>query len=140
LKVCIDASVASKWFNRERFTDEAVRIKEGHERAEMELIAPAHLIYEVGNSIWRNPQIGDDDARDAIMSLIRLDIGLLPPDAQRAGRAMEIARGSGMSYYDALYIQAAEEFKAVLVTADRGQLRAARKMVRAIHIRDTGSP
>ncbi len=138
MKLVIDASVAAKWFNQEEFTDRAVEIKDGHVRGEVELIAPSHLVYEVGNSIHRNPQMTDEDARDSISALAGLEIALLPPDAPRLSRTMEISRQRRVSFYDAAYIQAAEEADAALITADEVQHRAARGIVRAFHLRDTG--
>ncbi len=134
----IDASVAAKWFNEEEFTEQAVDLKDRQVRAEIELAAPSHLFYEVGNSIWRNPQLSDKDARDAMASLAGLEITLFAPQTERVARTMEIARMRRVSFYDAAYIQTAEECEATLITADEVQLEAAKGIVQAIHLRDTG--
>ena len=39
------------------------------------LSAPIHLVYEVGNSIWKNPQLSNIDAENDISSLMDLELG-----------------------------------------------------------------
>ncbi len=138
MNLVIDASVVAKWFNQEELSDQAVELKDGHVRAEIDLAAPSHLLYEVGNSVWRNPQLTDEDARSAIAALAGLGIALLGPEGRRAARTMEIAREKKASFHDAAYIQSAEELDAPLITADESQLRAASGIVRVIHLRDAG--
>jgi predicted nucleic acid-binding protein len=57
VKLVIDASVAAKWFNLEELSDKAADIKEAYVKGDLELAAPTHIIYEVGNSIWKNKQL-----------------------------------------------------------------------------------
>ena len=130
----LDASVAAKWFNIEESSDTAAEVKDAHVRGDLELAAPSHLIYEVGNSIWRNSQLTADDAREAVASILQLGICLLPPDISRASRAMEIARLKRTTFYDAAYLQAAEELKAALLTADETQARACKDIVQVLRL------
>ncbi len=132
----VDASVAAKWFNLEELSDKAGEIKEAYVRGKIQLFAPTHLIYEVGNSIWRNTQLTDNDVGNAIISLLRLGLELLAPNEERAGRTMEIARSRRTTFYDATYLQVAEELNMVLLTADETQLLAAKGVAKAIHIRE----
>lgn len=134
MKLVIDASVAAKWFNVEELSDKAVNVKDAYVKGDMELVAPTHLIYEVGNSIWKNKQLSDNDACDAVSSIIRLDIQLIEPTVQRAQRAMELARQMGTSFYDAVYLQAAEEMKIPLLTADQKQITAGRGVARMLDL------
>ncbi|MGD0550307.1 MAG: type II toxin-antitoxin system VapC family toxin [Candidatus Bathyarchaeia archaeon] len=69
-----------------------MKVKEPHVRGDAELVAPIHIIYEVGNSIWGNPQLTDKHARDGVVSILRLGIELIQPTPERVSRAMEIAR------------------------------------------------
>ena len=138
MRTCIDASVAAKWFNQEDFSEQAVELKDRQVRGDVELVAPALLAYEVGNSIRKNPQLTEGDARDAIISLAALGVVLLPPETGRVGRVMEIARTRRMTFYDAAYLQAAEECQALLITADENQIKTAKGIARAAHIRDLG--
>jgi predicted nucleic acid-binding protein len=136
VKLVVDASVAAKWFNVEELSDKAANVKDAHVKGDIDLAAPIHLLYEVGNSIWRNKQLSDNDACDAISSIIRLDIQLFEPTVQRAQRAMEIARQVETSFYDAVYLQVAEEMKVPILTADQKQIRAGRSVARMLDLGD----
>ncbi|MEM3430392.1 MAG: type II toxin-antitoxin system VapC family toxin [Candidatus Bathyarchaeia archaeon] len=134
MRLVVDASVVSKWFNIEKFSDKAVEVKDAFVSGALELAAPIHIIYEVGNSIWRNRQLREEDASDAITSLIRIGLQLLMPDMVRARRAMEIARLKKITFYDATYLQAAEELKTALLTADESQMIVSEDFVKTIHL------
>ena len=134
MRLVVDASVAAKWFNIEELSDSAVKVKDAHVRGEVELVAPIHVIYEVGNSIWRNPQLTDEHARDGVVSMLRLGIELIEPTPERVSRAMEIARLRHITFYDAVYMQAAEEWKLPILTADENQASASRGITKAIHL------
>jgi predicted nucleic acid-binding protein len=135
MRLVVDASVAAKWFNIEELSDSAVKVKDAHVRGDVELVAPIHIIYEVGNSIWRNPQLTDEHARDGVVSILRLGIELIQPNPERVSRAMEIARLRHTTFYDAIYLQAAEEWKVPILTADENQASASRGITKAIHLR-----
>ena len=49
---------------------------------------------------------------------------------------MEIARSRRTTFYDATYLQVAEELNMVLLTADETQLLTAKGVAKAIHIRE----
>lgn len=136
MSLVLDASVAAKWFNLEELSEKAVEFKESFVKGELELAAPIHIVYEVGNSIWKNPQLADRDACDAITSLTRLGLEFLEPTMKRSARAMEIARTKSTTFYDAAYLQAAEELNRALLTADQAQVAAARGIAKAIHLKD----
>ncbi len=136
MSLILDASVAAKWFNFEELSERAVEFKQAFVEGDVELAAPTHIIYEVGNSIWKNPQLTDRDASDAIVSLTRLGLDLLQPTMKRSARVMEIARTKRTTFYDAAYLQAAEELKRTLLTADQAQVAAAKGIAKTIHLKD----
>ena len=100
------------------------------------MIAPTHIIYEVGNSICKNKQLTREDTSDAIVSLLRLDMQLLPPTIERASRAIKIARQRRITFYDATYLQAAEELNVALLTADELQATAGEGIVKIVHLHE----
>jgi predicted nucleic acid-binding protein len=130
----VDASVAAKWFNAEELSDKAVEVKDAHVKGDAELLAPTHIIYEVCNSIWKNTQLTDEDANDAVTSIQQLGIELFPPKLERTIRAMKIARLRGTTFYDAAYLQVAEELNAALLTADEHQANAGKGIVNVIQL------
>ncbi len=132
----LDASVAAKWFNIEELSERAVEFKEAFVEGKLQLAAPMHILDEVGNSIWKNQQLPDKDARDAIASFKGLGLELLEPTIKRIARAMEIARMKRTTFYDSAYLQAAEELNGTLLTADQGQVAAAKGIAKAIHLKE----
>ena len=130
MKIVIDASVAVKWFNIEEYSDEAVKLKNLHVAGIIKLIAPLHLIYEVGNSIWKNKQINNIDASNAVLYLLELEISLIPPDRKSIKRIMEIARNKNISFYDACYIELAEKYGIPLISADKKQIEASKDIIK----------
>lgn len=136
MRLVIDASVAAKWFNLEELSDRAADIKEAYVRGDLELAAPIHMIYEVGNSIWKNKQFTEAEANDAIAALLQLNVQLLEPTTERAKRAMKIAKSRNTTFYDAVYLQAAEELNIALLTADNVQVKAGREIVKVTHLQE----
>jgi len=136
VRFVIDASVAAKWYNDEELSDKAVEVKDAFVRGDLELAAPTHLIYEVGNSIWKNPQLSDKDATNAVVSILRLGMQMLPPNTERANRAMNIARMREVTFYDACYIQSAEELRSPLLTSDDCQGAAGKGIVQVTRLRE----
>lgn len=114
----LDASVAAKWFNNEALTEKAIEVRDAFVRRKIELYAPEHLLYEVGNSMWKNSVISAQDAENAIRALVDMDIDLVKLDPDSASEAMKIARELGISYYDALYVQLSDSLSVQLLTAD----------------------
>jgi predicted nucleic acid-binding protein len=136
VRLVIDASVAAKWFNLEELSDKAADIKEAHVRGNLELAAPIHIIYEVGNSIGKNKQLTEAEANDAIAALLQLNVQLLEPTTERAKRAMNIAKSTNTTFYDAIYLQAAEELNTALLTADNVQVKAGREIAKVTHLQE----
>ncbi len=134
MRLVIDASVAAKWFNLEELSDKATDIKEAYVKGDLELAAPTHIIYEVGNSIWKNKQLTETEASDALAALLQLSLQLLEPTSERAKRAMKIAKSRNIAFYDSIYLQAAEELNTALLTADDAQVTASRGIVKVTHL------
>lgn len=132
----LDASVAAKLFNLEELSEKAVRVKEAYVKGDLHLAALVQIIYEIGNSIWRNPLLTDKDATEAVVSFLRLGLDLLQPTRERVIRSMEIAGLRKATFYDASYLQAAEELKTTLLTADQIQLRACKGIAEVVHLRE----
>ena len=129
----LDASVAAKWFNNENLTDKAIRVREAFVKGEIGLVAPEHILYDVGNSIWKNKALTPEDAIVAIRSLTELEIDLVRLTPQMAENAMKIARESSITFYDAAYVTLANHLDASLISADQEILSKSKK---SIHLKD----
>lgn len=130
----MDASIVAKWFSNEILTDKALEVRNAFIEGKTELYAPEHLLYEVGNSIWKNKAISADDSAKAISDLINMEIELVRLNSDMASEAMLIARELSVSYYDALYIQLSKDLHLPLLSADTKLVSKADK--HSIHLKD----
>lgn len=129
----LDASVPAKWFNNENFSEKAVEVRDTFVQGKIRLLAPEQLLYEVGNSIWKNKALSQADAATAVKSLIDLEIELVRLTQELAENAMSIARASSLTFYDAVYVALANHFDAPLISADLVILSKSKK---SVHLKD----
>jgi predicted nucleic acid-binding protein len=126
VRLVVDASVALKWFFRDRVdepdAEAAADILQGYSTGRHELLAPPHFIAEMCAVLAREaPGTVDTDLRD----LLELAIPTRD-DALIYARAMHLSRDLGQHLFDTLYHAVALETEgAVLVTADQKYLKAA---------------
>ena len=123
-QVVVDASVAVKWLlPDEEHTDRARLLLSRYGQAEIQLIAPSHLRYEIPSAITaatfgRTPRLGQDEARDAIEEFLSLPIQTVDAN-ELILSAYSLVHQSGCAFYDALYLALAQSLGAPLITADR---------------------
>ena len=130
----LDASVAAKWFNNEDLTDKALQIRDAFVHGKINLLAPEQLIYEVGNSIWKNKAPTAEEAAKAVENLIDLQIELIHLNPRLAASAMKTARESHITFYDAAYIALADRYEAPLISTDTEILAKSSK--NSMHLKD----
>jgi predicted nucleic acid-binding protein len=115
LTLVVDASVALKWVLQEDGTERARALL-----GEDALAAPDLLWIECANVLWvktRRGHIEAVDARAALAAIEATPIRVLP-SAPIIAPALEIALDLDHAAYDCLYLAAALDQNAVLVTAD----------------------
>jgi predicted nucleic acid-binding protein len=117
----VDASVALKWVVDEAGSERAVSL------AGRPLAAPSLWIAECANALWakaRRGEISSDEARKGLRALLAAPV-LLVPTEELVGAAMDFALELDVTVYDALYLAAASNLTATLVTDDRRLAAAA---------------
>jgi predicted nucleic acid-binding protein len=118
----LDASVIAAAFFREPLADAANKLLLGNDR----FYAPDLIYAEFANVIWKRHHRGEIDGREAARLLA--DFLTLPlhivPSRELATNALELAIKTRRTVYDCLYIAAAIQNKAVMVTADRRLVNA----------------
>lgn len=116
----IDANVVVKWFVDEVGSDEARALLTPDEP----LIAPAHMLGEVGEALLRSHRRGVTpreqlDAAHIILvrsfRVVRLD--------EIFSKSIAISLSAELSVYDSFYVAAAELHRTHLITDDRVLLR-----------------
>lgn len=72
--IVIDTSIIVKWFSEEKFTEEALKIREKIRNKEEVGVFPDLLLYELSNALRYNPNFGEDDVKKAIKSILEMDM------------------------------------------------------------------
>jgi predicted nucleic acid-binding protein len=113
----VDASVALKWFLKEKGRAEAVDLLASN----IPLGAPDLMLSEVANVLWqkvRRREMQLDRARAAMATLNSIFPNWIS-SRELVPRAFEMAQELDHSVYDCVYLAAAERDAAILITADR---------------------
>ena len=124
-KRIVDASVVVKWYVPEPGSDAAAKLM----RSGATLLAPDHIVAEVGNVLWKKVRRQELAAEDATDIADRVATGL--PATLRASQpllraAVELATAYDRTVYDALYVALAVTEGTTLLTADERLVRALR--------------
>jgi predicted nucleic acid-binding protein len=136
VRTLVDASVAIKWYFRERSAEAATRVlAEGNEGVR-ELLAPDWIVAEFANVLWKKVRRGECSGAEAqaILDTFETDAPELVASVPLAPRALELALRLDETVYDCLYLAAAIESEATLVTGDVRLARAARGVVAEVEL------
>ena len=138
MKLTVDASVVVKWFVDEPLSEES-RLLLAHR---LDLCAPAILISEFANTIWKKVRRGEiPDLEPYIDELAALaEIVDLLPDADVVERAASIVVDIGHPVYDCPYLACAEATNSILITADRRLADKAATRLPGVDVRYLGKP
>lgn len=118
--VVVDASVAMKWVVTEPGSDEASALLTDMAGRAVSLVAPEHLVGEVGNGLRKRVAQGVLAADDAVAALDAIAaLGLeFAGGVELWRRSLRAALSWDVTTYDALYVLLALELGTELVTAD----------------------
>lgn len=117
MTLVVDANVAVKWFIQQQGTDDARRVQ----TYRGPLLAPALLISETTNGLWRHVARGDISAANAQTAVAGLAWWFheLVDDHSLAASALNLAVELGYASYDCFYLALSLARSAPLVTADK---------------------
>jgi predicted nucleic acid-binding protein len=137
MTLVVDANFAVKWFIQQQGSDHARRIQ-SYRGA---LIAPAMLVAETTNGLWRHVVRGDVSpsfAKTAIIGLPRW-FDELVEDQLLAPAALDLAVELNYALYDCIYLALSLARSAPLVTADKrliNRLASTKYESHVIHLAD----
>jgi len=116
----IDASVITKCFITEDYSDKAMEVIDAHVRGNLSLSAPSLIVYEIGNVFWKHPQISSEKACAFIGRFLDLQISLVHiwSDVGLLRSVCTLAKARNVTFYDASYLSLAERDETKLLTAD----------------------
>lgn len=113
----MDSSVVVKWVNSqgEKFLRQADTILKHMQNGEILITMPDLAKYEVGNALL-NKEMSLSATQTALGTVYEIPIQFVSQDKAMAQTTLEIAKDSGMTYYDASFIALAKRLKVDLVT------------------------
>jgi len=122
----VDASVAAKWWLPEADATAALGVLQT--AGARVLKAPALLLAEVGNLMWKRVRRGElapEEAHQILRALLDAPLEICPTSVL-IDAALSIALEIGCSVYDGLYVALATLDEAPLITADENLWRRTR--------------
>lgn len=136
MKDVVDASVAVKWYFPELGWQQAAALLEGRLDEGRELLAPDLIAVELTSVLRKKIKLSQCQPERAfeILALWRVDQPELVSSVELTPRALELSLLLDHSVYDCLYIAAAIESDARLVTADARMASAARTVVAEVQL------
>ncbi len=121
-RVVCDASYLLAWLFDEPEGREVRAELERWASQDIEVAVPSLFWLEVGNVLAGRRRLSDDQVLDALMRLEALGITTIEPDRPVRLLAMQLARTTGLTTYDGLYLALARSLDAELRTFDAAML------------------
>lgn len=124
----LDASVATKWFNKlEPHADLAEALREKYTNGAMDFVVPELLFLEVANALRYNEKFVEADIHEAIESLREMQfmvfhINDLVGKKFIINEAVSAAYDYGLSLYDAVYVALSKLLGFPILTEDEKTL------------------
>lgn len=111
----VDASVALKWVVPEKGVSKAEALL----RRPEDIIAPALVLAEAANALWKKRRVGElaVDPGDALREIVHAFVEFVPEELL-APRALSLAVILDHPVYDCFYLALAEARGGTLITAD----------------------
>lgn len=127
----IDSSTVAKFVNREANWEAAAEALRGG------CVSVDLAVKETGNSLWkrvRRHELDEEQAKRFFSEFVTSVPFQVIEQAELYPRAFEIAVGSSLPVYDALFVALAKARGLTLVTSDPSQAEAARKLGVAVEL------
>jgi len=119
MELVVDASIVAKWFLEEERRKETEVLRQDHLKKKIKLLAPALLLFELGNLLITKKTISPTEAKEGLAALLKMEIGLFLFEEDDLGFWMEQSRKRNISAYDASYLALAKRLGCDFLTADK---------------------
>ena len=103
-KIAVDASVVVKWFVEEKYSKEALMIRDSFIEGLVDIVVPSLLYFEVLNALKYSGAFGEDELKKVARILEDYQFTLYELEGAYAEKAVEIAMRKGITIYDASYV------------------------------------
>ena len=135
-KIVVDATVVVKWFAEERYSGEALTIRDSFIEGLIDIAVPSILYFEVLNALKYSGAFGEDELKRIARILEDYQFTAYELEGAYAEKTVEVAMRKGMTIYDASYMALALIEEADLYTADEKLLMKTRGLKMVKHLKD----
>ena len=135
-KIAVDASVVVKWFVEEKYSKEALIIRESFIEGLVDIVVPSLLYFEVLNALKYSGAFGEDELKKVARILEDYQFTLYELEGAYAEKAVEIAMRKGITIYDASYVALALIEGVDLYTADEKLLTKTQDLKITKHLKN----
>ena len=135
-KIVVDASVVVKWFVEEKYSKEALMIRESLIEGLVDIVVPPLLYFEVLNALKYSGAFGEDELKKVARILEDYQFTLYELEGVYAEKAVEIAMRKGITIYDASYVALALIEGVDLYTADEKLLTKTQDLKITKHLKN----
>jgi len=134
----VDASVAVKWFIRERETDRdaALNLRGRHIQGHTRMIVPELFLLEVPNAVKSGRKGTEKELDEVLKTLLDIDLQVERHSETVLRKTNAVAWAYHLTWYDAVYVALAEILGFPCVTADEALLRKMKGHSIVIHLKD----
>jgi len=135
-KIAVDASVVVKWFVEEKYSKEALIIRDSFIEGLVDIVVPSLLYFEVLNALKYSGAFGEDELKKVARILEDYQFTLYELEGAYAEKAVEIAMRKGITIYDASYVALALIEGVDLYTADEKLLTKTQDLKITKHLKN----
>ncbi len=118
-KVIVDASVVTRWYIPEEWSDAAIKVRQDYEKGLIELVAPYLLFYEVSNSLRHSPDLNANDVSDSMTLLINTQLDTRLLTKEDIEKTVTLAFQFNITMYDAVYVALSQSLGVNFLTGDQ---------------------
>lgn len=108
-----------KWFVKEADSEKAISLRDRHVNGELELAAPALIVYEALNALKYTGLYSLHELKTAAVTIRNYGLALHEPDVETSELALEAAQANNITVYDGSYLGVAAKLEAQVITADK---------------------
>jgi predicted nucleic acid-binding protein len=135
-KVVLDASVVAKWYLKEKYSEQALKIRDDYISGRITIAVPSLLDYEVLNALKYSGVYSEQELKDIARSLNKYSFEQWKFKDELKDEAVKIASKYNITIYDASYLALANLTKAPFYTTDEELLNKTAELKIARHLKD----
>ena len=125
-----------KWFVEEKYSKEALMIRDSFIEGLVDIVVPSLLYFEVLNALKYSGAFGEDELKKVARILEDYQFTLYELEGAYAEKAVEIAMRKGITIYDASYVALALIEGVDLYTADEKLLTKTQDLKITKHLKN----